>query len=158
MEAFAKGRTQVLVCTTVIEVGVDVANASLMVIESAERFGLAQLHQLRGRIGRGTRDSTCILLFGGGLSETARERLKIIFEHTNGFEIAQLDLKMRGPGEVLGQRQSGQPMLRFADLERDADLVQAAQRAAAELIDADPGVARAHVERWLGSRKELASA
>ena len=158
MEAFAKGRTQVLVCTTVIEVGVDVANASLMVIESAERFGLAQLHQLRGRIGRGTRESTCILLFGSELSETARERLKIIFEQTNGFEIARLDLKMRGPGEVLGQRQSGQPMLRFADLERDADLVRAAQQAAAELIDADPAVARAHVERWLGSRKELASA
>ena len=158
MEGFARGRTQVLVCTTVIEVGVDVANASLMVIESAERFGLAQLHQLRGRIGRGTRESTCILLFGSGLSETARERLKIIFENTNGFEIARLDLKMRGPGEVLGQRQSGQPMLRFADLERDADLVQAAQQAAAELIDADPAVARAHVERWLGSRKELASA
>jgi ATP-dependent DNA helicase RecG len=158
MEAFAKGRTQVLVCTTVIEVGVDVANASLMVIESAERFGLAQLHQLRGRIGRGTRESTCILLFGSGLSETARERLKIIFEQTNGFEIARLDLKMRGPGELLGQRQSGQPMLRFADLERDADLVRAAQQAAAELIDADPAVARAHVERWLGSRKELASA
>jgi ATP-dependent DNA helicase RecG len=158
MEAFAKGRTQVLVCTTVIEVGVDVANASLMVIESAERFGLAQLHQLRGRIGRGTRASTCILLFGSGLSETARERLKIIFEQTNGFEIARLDLKMRGPGEVLGQRQSGQPMLRFADLERDADLVHAAQQAAAELIDADPAVARAHVERWLGSRKELACA
>jgi ATP-dependent DNA helicase RecG len=158
MEAFAKGRTQVLVCTTVIEVGVDVPNASLMVIESAERFGLAQLHQLRGRIGRGTRESTCILLFGSGLSETARERLKIIFENTNGFEIARLDLKMRGPGEVLGQRQSGQPMLRFADLERDADLVQAAQQAAAELIDADPAIARAHVERWLGSKKELASA
>jgi ATP-dependent DNA helicase RecG len=158
MEAFAKGKTQVLVCTTVIEVGVDIPNASLMVIESAERFGLAQLHQLRGRIGRGTRDSTCILLFGSGLSETARERLKIIFEHTNGFEIARLDLKMRGPGEVLGQRQSGQPMLRFADLERDLDLVQAAQQAAAELIEADPGAARAHVERWLGSRKELASA
>ena len=158
MEAFARGRTQVLVCTTVIEVGVDVPNASLMVIESAERFGLAQLHQLRGRIGRGTRESTCILLFGGGLSETARERLKIIFENTDGFEIARLDLRMRGPGEVLGQRQSGQPMLRFADLERDADLVQAAQQAAAELIEADPAIARAHVERWLGSRKELASA
>jgi ATP-dependent DNA helicase RecG len=158
MADFQGARIQVLVATTVIEVGVDVPNASLMVIESAERFGLAQLHQLRGRIGRGTRESTCILLFGSGLSETARERLKIIFEHTNGFKIAELDLKMRGPGEVLGQRQSGQPMLRFADLERDADLVQAAQQAAAELIDADPAVARAHVERWLGSRRELASA
>jgi ATP-dependent DNA helicase RecG len=158
MEGFAKGGIQVLVCTTVIEVGVDVANASLMVIESAERFGLAQLHQLRGRIGRGARESTCILLFGGGLSATARERLKIIFENRNGFEIARLDLKMRGPGEVLGQRQSGQPMLRFADLERDADLVRAAQQAAAELMDADPAIARAHVERWLGSRKDLACA
>ena len=158
MDAFAKGRIQLLVCTTVIEVGVDVPNASLMVIESAERFGLAQLHQLRGRIGRGTRDSTCILLFGSGLSEAARERLKIIFEHTNGFEIAYLDLKMRGPGELLGQRQSGLPMLRFADLERDADLVTLAQRTAAEWIEADPKAARAHVERWLGSRKELAGA
>ncbi len=155
MDAFAKGRIQVLVCTTVIEVGVDVPNASLMVIESAERFGLAQLHQLRGRVGRGTRDSTCILLFGSGLSESARERLKIIFEHTDGFEIAQLDLKMRGPGELLGQRQSGLPMLRFADLERDADLVAAAQQAAAELIESEPAAARAHVERWLGSRREL---
>jgi ATP-dependent DNA helicase RecG len=158
MDAFAKGRIQLLVCTTVIEVGVDVPNASLMVIESAERFGLAQLHQLRGRIGRGTRDSTCILLFGSGLSEAARERLKIIFEHTNGFEIASLDLKMRGPGELLGQRQSGLPMLRFADLERDADLVTLAQQTAAEWIEADPKAARAHVERWLGSRKELAGA
>jgi ATP-dependent DNA helicase RecG len=158
MEGFAKGRTQVLVCTTVIEVGVDVPNASLMVIESAERFGLAQLHQLRGRIGRGTRESTCILLFGSGLSETARERLKIIFESTDGFEIARRDLEMRGPGEVLGQRQSGQPMLRFADLERDLDLVLAAQQAAAELIETEVGAARAHVERWLGSRRDLASA
>jgi ATP-dependent DNA helicase RecG len=158
MDAFARGKIQVLVATTVIEVGVDVPNASLMVIESAERFGLAQLHQLRGRIGRGTRDSTCILLFGGGLSDTARERLKIIFEHTNGFEIARRDLEMRGPGEVLGQRQSGDPLLRFADLERDAALVVAAQQAAAELIEAEPTLARAHVERWLGSRKELASA
>ena len=158
MEAFVKRRTQVLVCTTVIEVGVDVPNASLMVIESAERFGLAQLHQLRGRIGRGARASTCILLFGSGLSEAARERLKIVFENSDGFEIARLDLKMRGPGEILGQRQSGLTMLRFADLERDADLVLAAQQAAAELIETDPAVARAHVERWLGSRKELASA
>jgi len=158
MEGFARGRTQVLVCTTVIEVGVDVPNASLMVIESAERFGLAQLHQLRGRIGRGARESTCILLFGSGLSETARERLKIIFESTDGFEIARRDLEMRGPGEVLGQRQSGQPMLRFADLERDLDLVLAAQQAAAELIETEVGAARAHVERWLGSRRDLASA
>jgi ATP-dependent DNA helicase RecG len=158
MEAFAAGKIQVMVCTTVIEVGVDVPNASLMVIESAERFGLAQLHQLRGRVGRGTRNSTCILLFGGALSDTARERLKVIFESTNGFDIARRDLEMRGPGEVLGQRQSGDPLLRFADIQRDADLVQAAQQAAAELIEADPDAARAHVERWLGSRQELSHA
>jgi ATP-dependent DNA helicase RecG len=158
MEAFAQGRIQVLVATTVIEVGVDVPNASLMVIESAERFGLSQLHQLRGRVGRGRRASTCILLFGAGLSDTARERLKIIFENTDGFEIARRDLEMRGPGEVLGQRQSGDPLLRFADLERDADLVLAAQQAAAELIETDASAARAHVERWLGSRTDLASA
>jgi len=155
MEAFARGKIQVLVATTVIEVGVDVPNASLMVIESAERFGLAQLHQLRGRVGRGTRESVCILLFGSDLSDTARERLKIIFGSSNGFEIARRDLEMRGPGEVLGQRQSGDPLLRFADLERDADLVQAAQQAAAELIESDPAAARSHVERWLGSRREL---
>ena len=158
MDAFAKGRIQVLVATTVIEVGVDVPNASLMVIESAERFGLSQLHQLRGRVGRGSRDSTCILLFGGGLSETARERLKIIFESTNGFDIARRDLEMRGPGEVLGQRQSGDPLLRFADIQKDVDLVQAATQAAAELIEADPRAARAHVERWLGSRQDLSYA
>jgi ATP-dependent DNA helicase RecG len=158
MDAFEKGTTQVLVCTTVIEVGVDVPNASLMVIESAERFGLAQLHQLRGRIGRGQRDSVCILLFGAKLSEAARERLGIIRDCTDGFEIADRDLRMRGPGEFLGERQSGAPLLRFADLERDQDLVEAAVQAAADLIDRDPGAARAHVARWLGSRRELAEA
>jgi ATP-dependent DNA helicase RecG len=155
MQSFVKGSTQLLVCTTVIEVGVDVPNASLMVIESAERFGLAQLHQLRGRIGRGARHSTCILLFGRGLSEGARERLKIIFEHADGFEIARKDLELRGPGEVLGERQSGAPLLRFADLERDVELVEAAKQAAEELIEQDAGAARAHVARWLGSRHEL---
>jgi len=158
MQAFQKHEIQLLVCTTVIEVGVDVPNASLMVIESAERFGLAQLHQLRGRIGRGARDSTCILLFGSALSEAARARLKVIYENRDGFEIARLDLKLRGPGEYLGQRQSGQPLLRFADLERDRDLVEAAVQAAAELIDSDEAAARAHVRRWLGSRQELTHA
>jgi ATP-dependent DNA helicase RecG len=155
MEAFCDGKTQLLVCTTVIEVGVDVPNASLMVIESAERFGLAQLHQLRGRVGRGARDSTCILLFGGQLSAGARERLKVIFENADGFEIARRDLQLRGPGEYLGERQSGAPLLRFADIERDEDLVRAAREAAAELIDSDPEAARAHVARWLGSRQDL---
>jgi ATP-dependent DNA helicase RecG len=155
MERFQKGTTRLLVCTTVIEVGVDVPNASLMVIESAERFGLAQLHQLRGRIGRGQRDSTCILLFGEPLQGNASERLKVIYESTDGFEIAQRDLEVRGPGEFVGERQSGDPLFRFADLARDADLVEAAREAAADLIERDPDAARAHVERWLGSRQEL---
>jgi ATP-dependent DNA helicase RecG len=158
MDAFAKGSTQVLVCTTVIEVGVDVPNASLMVIESAERFGLSQLHQLRGRIGRGARDSVCILLFGAKLSQAARERLAVIRECADGFEIAARDLEMRGPGEFLGERQSGAPLLRFADLERDKDLVEAAIEAAAELIESDAAAARNHVRRWLGSRSELTQA
>jgi ATP-dependent DNA helicase RecG len=158
MQAFKENRIQLLVATTVIEVGVDVPNASLMVIESAERFGLAQLHQLRGRIGRGARESSCILLFGSPLSEAARARLKVIYENSDGFEIARLDLKLRGPGEYLGQRQSGAPLLRFADLERDQDLVGAALPAAAGLIDSEPAAARAHVARWLGSRQELSHA
>ena len=157
MDTFVKGETQLLVCTTVIEVGVDVPNASLMVIESAERFGLSQLHQLRGRIGRGARESVCILLYGE-LQGLARERLKVIFESTDGFEIARRDLDLRGPGEFLGERQSGAPLLRYADLERDRELVEAAVRAAAELIEQDPAAARAHVARWLGSKSELTHA
>jgi ATP-dependent DNA helicase RecG len=153
MLAFQQNRVQVLVCTTVIEVGVDVPNASLMVIESAERFGLAQLHQLRGRIGRGTRESVCILLYGK-LSGNAGERIKLIRESSDGFEIARQDLLLRGPGEFLGERQSGAPLLRFADLERDRDLVEAATRVAAQLISGDSETARAHVQRWLGSRKD----
>jgi len=155
MQAFVEGRTQLLVCTTVIEVGVDVANASLMVIESAERFGLAQLHQLRGRIGRGARESVCILLFARDASEQARKRLKVIYENADGFRIAELDLELRGPGEVLGERQSGEPLLRFAELEKDADLVEAAKEAAAELLERDAATARAHVARWLRARQEL---
>jgi len=161
MQAFQESRIKVLVTTTVIEVGVDVPNASLMVIESAERFGLSQLHQLRGRIGRAggrnARDSVCILLYGE-LQGHARARLKVIFENADGFEIARKDLELRGPGEFLGERQSGAPLLRFADLERDKDLVEAAVAAAAELIDSAPAAARAHVARWLGSRRELAEA
>jgi ATP-dependent DNA helicase RecG len=153
MEGFARGRTQVLVCTTVIEVGVDVPNASLMVIESAERFGLAQLHQLRGRIGRGRRDSICILLYGE-LTETARARLKVIFESNDGFAIAERDLRIRGPGEFLGERQSGQRVLRYADV-FDLELVRQAREAA----DAMPeGAARTHVDRWYGSKRDLLDA
>jgi ATP-dependent DNA helicase RecG len=155
MAEFVAGRTQLLVCTTVIEVGVDVPNASLMVIESAERFGLAQLHQLRGRIGRGARESVCILLYGEPLSDTARQRLKVVFESTDGFQIAQRDLELRGPGEYLGERQSGEPLLRFADLERDSELVAHAVEAAGEMLERHPAAARAHVERWLGRRKDL---
>jgi ATP-dependent DNA helicase RecG len=128
-----------------------------MVIESAERFGLSQLHQLRGRVGRGSRESVCILLYGE-LQGNARERLKAIFETVDGFEIARRDLELRGPGEFLGERQSGAPLLRYAELERDRELVEAAVRAAAELIQADPRAARAHVARWLGSRREFTEA
>ena len=124
MAAFVAGEIDVLVATTVIEVGVDVANATLMVIEHAERFGLSQLHQLRGRVGRGSHDSVCVLLYQQPLSPTARARLKIIFENTDGFEIARQNLHLRGPGEFVGSRQSGVPLLRYADLEGDADLVE----------------------------------
>jgi ATP-dependent DNA helicase RecG len=155
MDDFSHNRIHLLVCTTVIEVGVDVPNASLMVIESAERFGLAQLHQLRGRVGRGTRDSVCILLFGERLSDSARGRLQAIFENADGFRVAELDLKLRGQGDFLGERQSGNPLLRFADVDLDQDLVLEAQAAALRLIEEDPAAARRHVARWLGSRQEL---
>jgi len=154
MGAFAAGRTQLLVSTTVIEVGVDVPNASLMVIEHAERFGLAQLHQLRGRVGRGARESVCILLYATPLSDPARARLKVIYENADRFEIARQDLHLRGPGEVLGERQSGVPLLRFADLERDEPLIAAAREAAEALLETDPEAVRRHVERWLGARHE----
>jgi ATP-dependent DNA helicase RecG len=153
MQAFAGGQTQLLVCTTVIEVGVDVPNASLMVLEHAERFGLAQLHQLRGRIGRGARASDCILLFQEPLSEAARARLKVIYENADGFAVAQEDLRLRGPGEFLGERQSGQ-LLRFADPVEDAPLAEAARAAAEELLAGDEAPARRHIERWLGVRSD----
>lgn len=158
MGAFAAGDIQVLVATTVIEVGVDVPNASLMVIEHAERFGLSQLHQLRGRVGRGVHDSVCVLLYAGPLGETARARLKIIYENTDGFEIARQDLQLRGPGEFVGSRQSGVPLLRYADLEQDGDLVEAARGLAESLLRQAPEVAARHLRRWLGSREELLKA
>ena len=150
MRAFANGEVQLLVATTVIEVGVDVPNASLMVIEHAERFGLAQLHQLRGRVGRGARESTCILMFGQALSQTAKERLRIIYENTDGFAIAQADLQLRGPGELIGKRQSGVPMLRYADLERDADLIPTAQQIADQMLKETPELTDMHMDRWFG--------
>jgi ATP-dependent DNA helicase RecG len=142
----------------VIEVGVDVPNATLMVIEHAERFVLAQLHQLRGRIGRGGQESVCVLLYAEPLSEGARARLKVIFENTDGFEIARHDLALRGPGELLGERQSGLPLLRYADLERDEPLVRVAREAAEALLQHHPDLARKHVERWLAGRHELQAA
>lgn len=155
MAAFAAGDIDVLVATTVIEVGVDVPNASLMVIEHAERFGLSQLHQLRGRVGRGQYESSCVLIYAGPLGEIARQRLKIIFENTDGFEIARQDLQIRGPGEFVGSRQSGVPLLRYADLEMDADLVEMARTVAEEMLTGHPQLAEKHLQRWLGSREEL---
>ena len=155
MAAFAAGGIDVLVATTVIEVGVDVANASLMVIEHAERFGLSQLHQLRGRIGRGAHESVCVLLYQQPLSDAARARMKIIYETSDGFEIARQDLHLRGPGEFIGSRQSGVPLLRYADLEADADLIEMAREMAERMLREAPDLARRHLERWLGGREEL---
>jgi ATP-dependent DNA helicase RecG len=155
MADFAAGRIQLLVATTVIEVGVDVPNASLMIIEHAERFGLAQLHQLRGRVGRGAADSVCILLYQKPLGELARARLKVVYESTDGFEIARQDLSLRGPGEYLGVRQSGAPMLRFADIERDLDLLEAARELALQLLQYHPQQARRHLARWMAGKSEL---
>jgi ATP-dependent DNA helicase RecG len=154
MSDFVKGSIQVLVATTVIEVGVDVPNATLMVIENAERMGLSQLHQLRGRVGRGSLKSTCILLFQKKLSEVARQRLKVIFENTNGFIIAQEDLNMRGPGEFLGVRQSGVPILRIANLNRDFKLLEEAKIIADQLLEDYPGASHLHLKRWLSHANE----
>ena len=155
MEAFAQGRIHVLVATTVIEVGVDVPNASLMVIEHAERFGLSQLHQLRGRVGRGAAASVCLLMYQGPLGPIAKQRLTIMRESSDGFEIARRDLEIRGPGEFLGARQSGQAMLRFLDLEKDQWLVERARDLAATLLTQQPAVAEAHLARWLGAREDF---
>ena len=155
MAAFKAGELHLLVATTVIEVGVDVPNASLMVIDHAERMGLAQLHQLRGRVGRGAAESMCVLLFMQPLSELARERLKVIYENTDGFVIAQQDLQLRGPGELLGARQSGVAMLRFADLTEDEDLLEQARLTADELLRDAPDVARAHLQRWMANKHDF---
>ena len=152
MELFKQGDIQLLVATTVIEVGVDVPNASLMVIEHAERMGLSQLHQLRGRVGRGADASVCILLYKEPLSEVARKRLRIIFEHNDGFEISRQDFLLRGPGEFFGVRQSGVPMLRFADPERDEDLLKDACNVAEEMMCEYPELAQRHLQRWLGEK------
>jgi ATP-dependent DNA helicase RecG len=158
MAAFVAGEIDVLVATTVIEVGVDVANASIMVIEHAERFGLSQLHQLRGRVGRGAAESVCVLLFEEPVGEIAKLRLKVVYENNDGFEIARQDLVIRGPGEFLGARQSGLPLLRFADLERDVALIEQARDTAEDLLAHDPAAAQAHLVRWLGGRAEFIKA
>jgi ATP-dependent DNA helicase RecG len=162
MGAFTAGLMSVLVSTTVIEVGVDVPNASLMVIEHAERFGLSQLHQLRGRVGRGAAASACVLLYSTGdaprLGEAARERLKAMAETNDGFEIARRDLEIRGPGEFLGARQSGEAMLRFANLAEDAELLDWARKEAPMLLDHHPALADKHVLRWLGTKAEYLKA
>jgi ATP-dependent DNA helicase RecG len=162
MARFTANQVHVLVSTTVIEVGVDVPNASLMVIEHAERFGLSQLHQLRGRVGRGAAASACVLLYapneGGRVGETARARLKAMAETGDGFEIARRDLEIRGPGEFLGAKQSGAPLLRFADLTDDALLLDWARELAPKMLDLHPVLAQKHVDRWLGSKAEYLKA
>jgi ATP-dependent DNA helicase RecG len=162
MQLFVGGQMGVLVSTTVIEVGVDVPNASLMVIEHAERFGLSQLHQLRGRVGRGAAASACVLLYSPGengkVGEAARARLKAMAETADGFEIARRDLEIRGPGEFLGARQSGAPLLRFADLQADSILLQWARELAPLMLDEHPQLAEKHMARWLGGKSEFLKA
>jgi len=162
MELFTSGQMALLVSTTVIEVGVDVPNASLMVIEHAERFGLSQLHQLRGRVGRGAAASACVLLYSTGdaprLGEAARERLRAMIETNDGFEIARRDLQIRGPGEFMGARQSGDALLRFADLQTDTALLHWARCTAPRMLDAYPALAQRHVQRWLGSKADYLKA
>ncbi len=155
MNEFKAGSLQLLVATTVIEVGVDVPNASLMVIDHAERMGLAQLHQLRGRVGRGAQHSLCILLYQQPLSELARTRLKVIFENTDGFAIAEQDLILRGPGELLGARQSGIAMLRFADINADEDLLEHARTTVDVLLRDHPDAARGYLQRWMAKKHEF---
>ncbi|NYT61085.1 ATP-dependent DNA helicase RecG [Alcaligenaceae bacterium] len=155
MQAFRTGQLDLLVATTVIEVGVDVPNASLMIIEHAERFGLAQLHQLRGRVGRGIQQSVCVLMYQRPLSAVARQRLRAMYETADGFEIARRDLEQRGPGEFLGVRQSGQELLRFASIETDAQIVEQAQEAARELRDRYPQHVHAHLQRWMRGKQDF---
>jgi ATP-dependent DNA helicase RecG len=158
MAAFKANEIQLLVATTVIEVGVDVPNASMMVIDHAERMGLSQLHQLRGRVGRGAAQSLCILLFQTPLSELARARLKIIFENTDGFEIARQDMQLRGPGELLGAQQSGVAMLRFADINQDALMIETARTLADEMLRDFPAAVRTHLQRWMSNKPDYLQA
>jgi ATP-dependent DNA helicase RecG len=150
MTAFKQGQLDLLVATTVIEVGVDVPNASLMIIENAERMGLAQLHQLRGRVGRGTVESTCVLLYAPPLTPIARERLGVLRDTNDGFEVARRDLELRGPGELLGTRQTGLMQLKVAELVRDSDLLPGVQRAADLMLGGPRANIDALLRRWVG--------
>ena len=154
IERFRRGETRLLVATTVIEVGVDVPQADVMVIDQAERMGLSQLHQLRGRVGRGGQDGVCVLLYGEDIAETALTRLKTLRGIEDGFEIARRDLSLRGPGEWLGTRQSGLPVFRVARLAEDASLISAAGQAAEWMLSNDRKACARHVRRWFGGRKQ----
>jgi ATP-dependent DNA helicase RecG len=156
MSDFKKGNIQLLIATTVIEVGVDVPNASLMVIENAERLGLSQLHQLRGRIGRGTAKSFCVLLYHAPLGDVSRQRLAVMRESQDGFFIAEKDLEIRGPGELFGARQSGALQFRIADLLRDKHMLSRIRSLSDELLNQDERTARLILDRWLGPSEKLA--
>ena len=153
MNGFINGDINLLVATTVIEVGVDVPNASLMIIENAERLGLAQLHQLRGRVGRGEKQSSCLLLYKTPLSEMAEKRLRAIRSSNNGFEIAERDMELRGPGELLGTRQAGIAQFKIADLTLDSALIELVEKTAESLLLEQPAVAKKIQERWLADRR-----
>ena len=158
MDAFKSGELNLLVATTVIEVGVDVPNASLMIIENAERLGLSQLHQLRGRVGRGATQSHCLLLYSDPLSHNGSERLKIMRQTTDGFAIAEKDLELRGPGELLGTRQTGEMQLQIADLQRDAHLLPQIKKVAEAIVSQHPQQVAPLINRWLGSSAQYAQA
>jgi ATP-dependent DNA helicase RecG len=155
MQRFVKGETQIMVATTVIEVGVDVPNASVMVIESAERFGLSQLHQLRGRVGRGSRQSYCILMTSYKLTQDSRTRIQTMVKTNDGFEIAEMDLRLRGPGDLAGTQQSGILNLRIADIAKDQQLLQHARSVASALLEQDPGLTRSENSRIAYGLKQL---
>lgn len=157
MQRFRGGEIDVLVATTVIEVGVDVPNASLMIIENSERLGLSQLHQLRGRVGRGTAESACVLLYHPPLSATAQFRLAALRETSDGFEIARRDLELRGPGELLGTRQTGLQRMRVADLARDRALLPKVQATGQRMMRVHRGAVTALVDRWVGGGEDYSN-
>jgi len=155
MQRFIRGETQIMVATTVIEVGVDVPNATVMVIESAERFGLSQLHQLRGRVGRGAEQSYCILMTGHKLSNDSRTRLETMVRTNDGFEIAEVDLRLRGPGDIMGTQQSGVLNLKIADIVKDNDILKHARYYAQKILKNDPNLANQENKVLLNTYKQL---